>query len=163
MGIRKLIQRSEYENIKIQLIQGGPFLMPDLTLPVETLTMPILLGSLWLLSLKVFDNQNKRIEIQGKGAKVFKVMEKIVTRGLILWIVYLSTKVESGVTLYWVSSASVGLLSNLILMSPKFRSSVGIMRFDGDPDKPYELIKENVILNWQDFIKTWRGRFDRLK
>ena len=57
MGIRKLIQSSEYENIKIQLIQGGPFIMPDLTLPVETLTMPILLGSLWFLSLELNYNQ----------------------------------------------------------------------------------------------------------
>ena len=63
MSVRKLCQNSEYEHIKLQLIQGGSFLMPDLTLPVETLTMPILLGSLWFLSLKVFDNQNKRIEI----------------------------------------------------------------------------------------------------
>ena len=137
--------------------------MPDLTLPVETLTMPILLGSLWFLSMKVFDNQNKRIEIQGKSAKVFEVMGKIVTRGLILWIVYLSTKVEFGVTLYWVGSASVGLISNLILMSPKFRNSVGIMRFDKDPDKPYQLLKENIVLDWQDFVKTWQGRFDKLK
>ena len=163
MSVRKLIQNPEYEHIKLELIQGGPFLMPDLTLPVETLTMPILLGSLWFLSMKVFDNQNKRIEIQGKSAKVFEVMGKIVTRGLILWIVYLSTKVEFGVTLYWVGSASVGLISNLILMSPKFRNSVGIMRFDKDPDKPYQLLKENIVLDWQDFVKTWQGRFDKLK
>ena len=163
MSVRKLCQNSEYEHIKLQLIQGGSFLMPDLTLPVETLTMPILLGSLWFLSLKVFDNQNKRIKIRGKKAKVFKVMEKIVIRGLILWIVYLSTKIESGVTLYWVGSASVGLISNLILMSPKFRNSVGIMRFDEDPDKPYQLLKENIVLDWKDFVKTWQGRFDKLK
>ena len=163
MSVRKLCQNSEYEHIKLQLIQGGSFLMPDLTLPVETKTMPILLGSLWVLSLKVFDNQNKRIEIRGKKARVFKVMEKIVTRGLILWIVYLSTKIESGVTLYWVGSASVGLISNLILMSPKFRNSVGIMRFDEDPDKPYQLLKENIVLDWKDFVKTWQGRFDKLK
>ena len=163
MSVRKLCQNSEYEHIKLQLIQGGSFLMPDLTLPVETLTMPILLGSLWFLSLKVFDNQNKRIEIRGKKAKIFKFMEKIVIRGLILWIVYLSTKIESGVTLYWVGSASVGLISNLILMSPKFRNSVGIMRFDEDPDKPYQLLKENIVLDWKDFVKTWQGRFDKLK
>ena len=162
MSVRKLCQNSEYEHIKLQLIQGGSFLMPDLTLSVETLTMPILLGSLWFLSLRVFCNQNKRIEIRGKKAKVFKFMEKIVIRGLILWIVYLSTKIESGVTLYWVGSASVGLISNLILMFPKFRNSVGIMRFDEDPDKPYQLLKENIILDWKDFVKTWQKKFDRL-
>ena len=54
MSVRKLCQNSEYEHIKLQLIQGGSFLMPDLTLSVETLTMPILLGSLWFLSLRVF-------------------------------------------------------------------------------------------------------------
>ena len=48
-------------------------------------------------------------------------------------------------------------------MSPKFRNSVGIMRFDKDPDKPYQLLKENMVLNWQDFVKTWQGRFDKLK
>ena len=79
-----------------------------------------------------------------------------------MWIVYLSTKIESGVTLYWVGSASVGFISKLILMPP-FRNSVGIMRFDEDPDKPYQLLKENIVLNWQDFVKTWRGRFDKLK
>jgi len=137
--------------------------MPDLTLPVETLAMPFLLGSLWFLSLELNYNQGKRIKPEGKTAKAFQFIFKTGSRALILWIVYLSTKVESGVTLYWVSSASVGLLSNLILMSPKFRSSVGIMRFDGDPDKPYKLLKENVILNWQDFVKTWKGRFNKLK
>ena len=90
-------------------------------------------------------------------------MEKIVIRGLILWIVYLSTKIESGVTLYWVSSASVGLISNLILMCPTFRNPVEIMRFDEDPDKPYQLLKENILLDWKDFVKTWQGRFDKLK
>ena len=164
MGIRKLIQSPEYENIKLDLIQGGPaFLMPDLTLPFETLAMPFLLGSLWFLSLELNYNQNKRIEIPGKKAKAFQFIFKTGTRAFILWIVYLSTKVESGVTLYWVGSAFVGLLSNLILMSPKFRTSVGIMRFDGDPVKPYEVLKENIVLNWQEFVKTWKGRFDKLK
>ena len=37
------------------------------------------------------------------------------------------------------------------------------MRFDEDPDKPYQLLKENIVLDWKDFVKTWQGRFDKLK
>lgn len=46
--------------------------------------------------------------------------------------------VPSGLSLYWVSSSTFGLLQNLLLLSPKLRRLASIPKVNSEHEQPYK-------------------------
>ena len=121
------------------MMTEGPIFMTNLTVPVETWILPMFVGSLFWLSMQVNLSQTSRVEavtnnnnwLRGKVVRTF-------TNALILLMVYLCGQVESGLALYWASSAATALASNLVLLSPRMLRLLRIPRFENDPKHPYK-------------------------
>ena len=145
MALRRLSSKPELLDVKLQLLNGGPFLMPDLTVPVDTLVLPIFLGTLFWLGMEVNLNKNKPQLVRESKNRILPKILINTGRGLILLMVYFSTKVESSIVLYWTGSAAVGLISNLVIMSPKLRRAVGIRKTPADEEHPYKVLYDNMI------------------
>ena len=120
------------------MMTEGPMFMTNLTLPVETWILPLFVGSLFWLSLQVNLSQKSKTQaVTGLKSKLTPIIVRHFVNGLILLMVYLCGQVESGLALYWASSAASAYASNLVLISPRVLRQLRIPRFEDDPKHPY--------------------------
>lgn len=59
-------------------------------------------------------------------------------RGISIVMIPIAAAVPSGLSLYWVSSSTVGLFQNLLILSPKVRRLAGIPKVDSEHEQPYK-------------------------
>ena len=122
------------------MMSEGPILMTNLTLPVETWILPIFIGSMYWLSMQVNLSQVINVSAVSLGTRITKMKPvKYFLNGVILLMVYISGQVESGITLFWAGSATIALMSNLILLSPRVLRMLKIPKFQDDPKEPYKM------------------------
>ena len=120
------------------MMTEGPMFMTNLTLPVETWILPLFVGSLFWLSLQVNLSQASKMQaMTSLNSNRTQTIVRYFVNGLILVMVYFCGQVESGLALYWASSAASAYASNLVLISPRVLRQLGIPRFENDPKHPY--------------------------
>ncbi|KAK7864601.1 hypothetical protein R5R35_003191 [Gryllus longicercus] len=117
-----------------ELSGGGALWFHNLLLSDSTWILPVMLG---LVNLTIVEVQNlSRIKQSGKFQKILTN----IFRGVSIAMIPLAASVPSCLSLYWLTSSTVGLLHNLLLLSPRVRSFVGIPQTNLVSKQPYRHI-----------------------
>ncbi|GLG96518.1 Uncharacterized protein GBIM_03473 [Gryllus bimaculatus] len=93
------------------------------------------------LSLRNLVQNLSRIKQSGKFQKILTN----IFRGVSIAMIPLAASVPSCLSLYWVTSSTVGLLHNLLLLSPRVRSFVGIPQTNLVSKQPYRHIYTQLL------------------
>ena len=123
--------------------QGIPLLMPDLTAPLETWFVPILNGLIYWGTTKI----HVLVNVKDDTVKLNKIGKFTVyfTNAMILLMVFITSRIETGLALYWTTSAAMGLVSNLVLLSPKLKRACNIRQFEWETAHPYRDLYANIL------------------
>lgn len=106
-----------------QLKQEGLFWFHDLTVPDPTGILPIATALVNLTIIQLHVNERRRAKLQDS------LFIKFITNGsrlISLVIVPIGLVMPADMSFYWLVSSSVGLLQNILLMNPKFKTMMNI-------------------------------------
>jgi len=133
----------------VQLSSEGIGWIPNLCLPDETLILPVLVGALFASTVLVSSN---RVANTGRISTAAPQKFSKITQGMTVFLYCLSVAMipitamqPAALAIYWATSGAAGLGINLMTMSPKFRRFVNIPKIPLEPEKPYSVLKENII------------------
>lgn len=106
-----------------QLQQEGILWFHDLTVPDPTGILPVATALVNLTIIQLHVNERRRNKLQDSffikfitnGGRLFSLI--IVPIGLVM---------PADMSYYWLISSSVGLLQNILLMNPKFKTMMNI-------------------------------------
>lgn len=140
-AFRNMTTMMPYQDLAAQLnylslSSGGLLWIPNLTVPDASLIFPMLLG---VMNLAI-------VEIHALKTLKSTRFQKVVTylfRGMSLVMVPIAASVPSCLVLYWTTSSCMGLIQNLILMSPGFRRRLKIPRVVGETETPFRDVWTN--------------------
>lgn len=116
--------------------------IPNLTVPDETLILPVMVGALFASTIYLSSNRHANASPE-KMSKFAKGLTYFLYLLSIMMIPIAATQ-PSAVVLYWASSGAAGMVINLVIMSPRFRRLVKIPKIPSEPQQPYSVVKENV-------------------
>ncbi|KYO31946.1 mitochondrial inner membrane protein COX18 [Alligator mississippiensis] len=116
--------------VQEQFCSGGILWFTDLTVPDSTWILPVALGLLNLLIVEIFSFRNHELSR-------FQKLATILGRGMCVVMIPIAATVPSSMALYWLSSSFMGLLHNLLLLSPTFRQLCHIPKTKSCSDTPY--------------------------
>lgn len=116
--------------------------IPNLTIPDETLILPVMVGVLFASTIYLSSNRhaNAAPEKMSKFAKGLTYFLYLLS----MMMIPVAAMQPSAVALYWASSGAAGLIINLVIMSPRFRRLVKIPKIPSEPQQPYTVVKENI-------------------
>lgn len=124
-----------------ELMIGGFGWIPNLTVPDSSWILPITLGVINLMVIQI----QVSIRKDGPGGRMRKIATNAF-RGFSILMIPIAAMVPSCLCLYWVSSSTYGLIQNLVLISPKVRSGLGIPELSHLPkDKPYLFLLNQIL------------------
>lgn len=139
LGLRNLVYLLPVPDIAAQLTLlelsgGGTLWFLNLAVPDSTWILPIILGltNLSNIELQSMSKVNKTSKFQ-KYLKIF-------LRSVCIVMVPVAGSVPSCLCLYWVTSSSIGLIHNIIQLSPRVRRFCNIPKTASVPEKPYKHI-----------------------
>ncbi|GAB6018669.1 hypothetical protein CHUAL_000345 [Chamberlinius hualienensis] len=121
----------------LSMATEGTLWFSNLTLPDPLFVLPVLLGA---INLTIVEFHALKATNPGK-------LQKTITwvfRGLSVVMIPIAATVPSCLALYWVTSSCVGLLHNVLLVSPKVRKLCGIPSVKGDSLTPYSDIWDKL-------------------
>jgi len=150
----------------VQMSNEGLAWFPDLTLPDSTWIIPVSLGVVLLANHELTVNQvSKDILTQGGKKPVPKITRAvdILVRSVALVMVPVSACVPTALALYWTTSATAGLVVNLVLMSPKVRDTFKIPRLPSDSKTPYKTTLINFTAKIQNGAQQSKKMGKKLK
>jgi inner membrane protein COX18 len=150
-AIRMLANSSADLERKLEMVSEGPLYMTDLTVPVGSIALPLFIGAMFWMTIEISVNRYPK-DISAKPNRLAKFVTYF-SRSIIVLMVVMSCNVESAVALYWAGSAATGLGTNLLLIHPKVRQGLGIMKFEQDPDQPYRVLYENMSSSVKSLLR----------
>ncbi|CAG9786809.1 unnamed protein product [Diatraea saccharalis] len=123
----------------MELSVGGIGWIPNLTEPDHSWILPVAFG---LTNLTIIEIQ--RMSKLREPSKIYNVFTNIF-RGFSIMMIPVAASVPSCMCLYWITSSGVGLIHNLILISPTVRRKLKIPEAPSELDNPYKHIKEEIL------------------
>lgn len=130
----------------MEMSAGGIGWIPNLTEPDHSWILPVAFG---LTNLSIIELQ--RMSKIRKPSKMYNVFTNIF-RGFSIVMIPVAASVPSCMCLYWLTSSSVGLAHNLILLSPQLRRKLGIPEAPSELENPYSHIKEEISNTFQKIV-----------
>ena len=126
-------------------IFSGPLWCYNLSVPDPTLILPILVGVTFASTIFISSNKFKHGTVPQPVSKFSRGIS-IFLYSISMLMVPLASFQPSALALYWAVSGAMGVSINLLLMSPSFRRAVRIPRTPFETEKPYSLLKDNVLI-----------------
>jgi len=127
-----------------ELINESFLWIPSLLEP--SLTIGLLCGLLYFVLVEINIYKEFTGKPMPKRGRLFTNFLRVYSLGV---VPYFSTIVPSALTLYWASSAAIGLIHNLLLMSPYVRRLLGITSGTSPDERPFQ----NVIKGFKSYWK----------
>ena len=129
---------------------SGTLWFPNLTLPDESLILPLLVGSTFAFNIFISSSRLKPDQAQVKMAQYSRKINIFLytISGL---MVPLAAVQPSALALYWVTSGMAGIVINLVLLSPTFRAFVKIPKTPKDSEHPYLDIRKSFSSTFTKF------------
>lgn len=122
----------------MEMSTGGIGWIPNLTEPDHSWVLPVGFG---LCNLSIIEIQ--RMSKLRQPSKLYNVFTNVF-RVFTIVMVPIAASVPSCMCLYWVTSSSVGLVQNLVLLSPSLRRKLRIPLAPSELEYPYQHIKEEI-------------------
>lgn len=119
---------------------GGFAFIPNLLDVDHSLIFPVTFGILNLVIIEL-SMYSRTLVKTGK----FSTFLTNFFRIFVIYLVYISSIMPSGLTLYWWSSSLFGFGQNLLLLSPKFRRLVKIPKSHSELEKPYSTAMNRIL------------------
>ena len=136
-AVRRLMYSVEFHD---QFMVQGPMFLSNM-LDSTPIVMPLFIGFMFWSSMQVNLLLYGTTVPQNYAGKFMYVF----ANSMILFMMYLTSQVECGLALYWGASAVLGLGTNLLMISPKFKQACRIPEFPEDPKQPYQTIYKNAL------------------
>lgn len=130
----------------MELSAGGIGWIPNLTEPDRSWILPVAFG---LTNLSIIEIQ--RMSKLRAPSKMYNVFTNIF-RAFSIVMIPVAASVPSCMCLYWLTSSSVGLAHNLILLSPPLRRKLGIPEAPSELEHPYSHMKEEIRSKFQKIM-----------
>lgn len=130
----------------MELSAGGIGWIPNLTEPDHSWILPVAFG---LTNLSIIEIQ--RMSKLRTPSKMYNVFTNIF-RAFSIVMIPVAASVPSCMCLYWLTSSSVGLAHNLILLSPPLRRKLGIPEAPSELEHPYSHMKEEISSTFQKIM-----------
>lgn len=163
IGIRNIINMQPDPNAYkaiiafTQLTVGGVLWIPNLIESDASYILPVL----WCIT-NLINIELGALEKGGPSSKFMIIMTNIF-RGIIIAIVPIAATVPSCLSLYWCTSSMCALAQNLILLSPKAKTYLGIpINTDYHMDHPYRTIAQRFT-DQMEQRKNWCISFIKSK
>lgn len=141
-GLRNLVYMQSGDAAALvtlmEMSVGGIGWIPNLTEPDHSWILPVAFG---LTNLSIIELQ--RISKLRKPSKMYNIFTNVF-RVFSIAMIPVAASVPSCMCLYWLTSSSVGLVQNLILISPAVRRKLGIPEAPSELEDPYNHIKEEI-------------------
>ncbi|XP_049693881.2 cytochrome c oxidase assembly protein COX18, mitochondrial [Helicoverpa armigera] len=122
----------------MELSTGGIGWIPNLTEPDHSWILPVAFG---LTNLSIIEIQ--RLSKLRQPSKLYNVFTNVF-RVFTIIMIPVAANVPSCMCLYWMTSSSIGLVHNLILLSPSIRRKLRIPLAPSELEEPYKHIKEEL-------------------
>jgi len=137
----RLAELPMYERL-LELACEGPACSTNLAQADPTLALPLLFGAALAANVWISGNRlsSATSHLPSRGQRLFTGL--LYTLAAIM--VPLSAYQPSAVCLYWVTSATIALATNLALMHPSVRRLVRIPLTDLEPSQPYRALQDNL-------------------
>lgn len=122
----------------MELSAGGIGWIPNLTEPDHSLILPVAFGfiNLTIIEIQRLSKLRQPSKMHNVFTNVFRVFSIIM--------IPVAASVPSCMCLYWTTSSSIGLMHNLILLSPTLRRKLKIPEAPSEIDRPYQHINEEL-------------------
>lgn len=130
----------------MELSAGGIGWFPNLTVPDHSWIMPVAFG---LTNLTIIEIQ--RTSKLRKPSKVYNIFTNTF-RIFSIVMIPVAANVPSCMCLYWLTSSSIGLVQNLVLLSPPLRRRLGIPEAPSELEEPYSHIKSEIAFKLQKVL-----------
>ncbi|KAL3875623.1 hypothetical protein ACJMK2_033555 [Sinanodonta woodiana] len=141
LSLRNLSGASLLEagHIHPDMMHGGLLWFSDLTQFDPTYIVPAIAFLLYLANIEMSYLQHLKLpRLQNILIYIF--------RGLSIFVLCIGCQLPSCVPYYWMVSSGIGLVQNLLLMSPNFKKKLKIPSFPHESETPYlDLIKHAKI------------------
>lgn len=83
---------------------------------------------------------SRKIQTEGKLQKYGQYFFRTIS----IIMVPIAAFVPAGLSLYWVSSSTFGLVQNLLILSPKVRRIARIPKVNSEHERPYKHLFEKI-------------------
>ncbi|GLG96515.1 uncharacterized protein GBIM_03473 [Gryllus bimaculatus] len=140
VGVINLTPRRERFGCVVNLSPALNQVFERIGLQRFSITSHLHLHDIFIIDVKEVQNLS-RIKQSGKFQKILTN----IFRGVSIAMIPLAASVPSCLSLYWVTSSTVGLLHNLLLLSPRVRSFVGIPQTNLVSKQPYRHIYTQLL------------------
>lgn len=130
----------------LELSTGGIGWIPNLTQPDHSWIIPVAFG---LTNLSIIEIQRlSKLRQPSKLYNIFTNTFRIFT----IVMIPVAASVPSCMCLYWMTSSGLGLMQNLVLLSPSLRRKLKIPLAPSELEEPYKHIKEELKLSLKKYI-----------
>jgi len=136
---------SPVEERFLQLGTEGALWFPSLTSPDPFFILPVIVGATFATNIFLTSIRNRPPETVINVTKYEKRMS-IFLYGIAVLMVPLSAIQPSALPLYWATSGAIGIVHNLIVISPKFKKIVKIPQLPVDSITPYQDIRRKISI-----------------
>lgn len=124
----------------MELQTGGFGWIPNLTVPDQSLILPITFG---LVNLTIIEIQ--KMSKLREPSRLHNIFTNVF-RGVSVLMIPVAATVPSCLCLYWTTSSLFGLAQNLCLLSPSLRRKLKIPEAPSELEDPYRHMKEEISL-----------------
>lgn len=128
----------------LQMSTEGIAWFPNLTIPDPAFILPFLVGLTFATTIFISSNKFKHPSVPQQLSRFSKI--DILLYSVSILMIPLASIQPAAVAVYWVTSGAMGVLINLMLMSPKFRRAVRIPKIPVELDKPYTSLRDNFMI-----------------
>jgi inner membrane protein COX18 len=137
-------QVAPVEEWYIQMAAEGALWFPNLTEPDPFFILPLLVGITFATNIFLVSARSKSPDVAVNVSKYQKGFT-IFLYSIAGLMVPITAFQPSAVAVYWATSGAVGIITNLIVISPKFRRVVRIPHIPAESSTPYLDIKQKII------------------
>lgn len=122
----------------MEMSAGGIGWIPNLTEPDHSWILPVAFG---LTNLSIIEMQ--KMSKLRQPSKMYNIFTNVF-RVFSIAMIPVAASVPSCLCLYWLTSSSVGLVQNMILISPTIRRKLRIPEAPSELDDPYNHMKDEI-------------------
>lgn len=130
----------------MELSAGGIGWIPNLTEPDHSWILPVAFG---LTNLSIIEIQ--RLSKLRQPSKLYNTFTNVF-RVFSIVMIPVAASVPSCMCLYWMTSSGIGLVQNLVLLSPSLRRKLRIPLAPSELEEPYKHIKEEMKHGFKKYI-----------
>lgn len=130
----------------MELSAGGIGWIPNLTEPDHSWILPVAFG---LTNLSIIEIQ--RLSKLRQPSKLYNVFTNVF-RVFTVIMIPVAANVPSCMCLYWMTSSSIGLVHNLILLSPSLRRKLRIPLAPSELEEPYKHIRQELKHSYKNVL-----------